>query len=72
MNVTTIGIDLAKSMFSIHGTNPYSKGVVRGRLSHSKLLPIIAQLSPCLIGLEACSGAHYWARELSGAGTASD
>jgi len=63
MNVTTIGIDLAKSVFSIHGTNPHGKLVVRKRLSRSKLLVFIAQLPPCLIGMEACSGAHYWARE---------
>jgi len=65
MNVTTIGIDLAKSVFSIHGTNPHGKLVVRKRLSRSKLLVFIAQLPPCLIGMEACSGAHYWAREMT-------
>ena len=65
MNVTTIGIDLAKTVFSIHGTNQHGKVVVRKRLNRPKLLAFFAQLPPCLIGMEACSGAHYWARELS-------
>ncbi|QSP94189.1 IS110 family transposase [Marinobacter salinisoli] len=65
MNVTTIGIDLAKNVFSIHGVDSHGKVVVRKRLNRSKLLPLIAQLPPCLIGMEACSGAHYWAREFS-------
>lgn len=65
MNVTTIGIDLAKNVFSIHGVNQHGKVVVRKRLNRTKLLPYIAQLPSCLIGMEACSGAHYWAREMS-------
>src|SRR5690554_4863714 len=65
MNVTTIGIDLAKTVFSIHGTNQHGKVVVRKRLNRPKLLAFFAQLPPCLIGMEACSGAHYWARELT-------
>ncbi|HAC30487.1 MAG TPA: IS110 family transposase, partial [Marinobacter hydrocarbonoclasticus] len=65
MNVTTIGIDLAKTVFSIHGTDQHGKVVVRKRLNRPKLLPYIAQLPPCLIGMEACSGAHHWAREMT-------
>ena len=65
MNVTTIGIDLAKTVFSIHGTNQHGKVVVRKRLNRPKLLAFFAQLPPSLIGMEACSGAHYWARELT-------
>ncbi|WP_097459919.1 IS110 family RNA-guided transposase [Mangrovitalea sediminis] len=65
MNVTTIGIDLAKNVFSIHGVNHHGKVVVRKRLTRAKLLPFIAQLPPCLIGMEACSGAHHWAREMT-------
>lgn len=64
MNVTTIGIDLAKTVFSIHGTDQHGKVVVRKRLNCPKLLAFFAQLPPCLIGMEACSGAHYWTREL--------
>jgi transposase len=63
MNITTIGIDLAKTSFSLVGTNKHGKVVLRKTLSRKKLLPFIAQCPPCLIGLEACSGAHYWARE---------
>ena len=59
MNVTTIGIDLAKTVFSIHGTNQHGKVVVRKRLNRPKLLAFFAQLPPCLIGMEACPGAHW-------------
>jgi transposase len=63
MNITTIGIDLAKTSFSLVGTNKHGKVVLRKTLSRNKLMSFIAQCPPCLIGLEACSGAHYWARE---------
>ena len=63
MHVTTIGIDLAKNTFSIVGSDKHQKIVLRKSLSRKKLLSFIAQCPPCLIGLEACSGAHYWARE---------
>ncbi len=63
MNLTTLGLDLAKNSFSIVGTNEHGKIVLRKTLSRKKLLPFIAQCPPCLIGMEACSGAHYWGRE---------
>ena len=63
MNITTIGIDLAKTSFSLVGSDKHGKVVFRKTLSRNKLLPFIAQCPPCMIGLEACSGAHYWARE---------
>ena len=63
MDITTIGIGLAKNSFSITGANEYGKVVLRKTLSRSKLLPFIAQCPPCFIGMEACSGAHYWGRE---------
>lgn len=65
MNITTIGIDLAKNSFSIAGMNTHGKIVLRKTLTRAKLLPFIAQCPPCFIGMEACSGAHYWAREFS-------
>ena len=65
MNITTIGVDLAKSVFQIHGIDKNGKTVVRKKLSRSKVLSFFVQLPPCLIGMEACSGAHYWARKLS-------
>jgi len=64
MNVTTIGIDLAKNNFSLHGVDSHGKLVFRKVLNRAKLLPFLAQQPPCLIGMEACSGAHYWGREL--------
>ncbi len=63
MNVTTIGIDLAKNSFSLVGSDKHGKIVLRKTLSRNKLLPFIANCAPCCIGFEACSGAHFWARE---------
>ena len=65
MNITTLGIDLAKNSFSMVGMNQHGKVVSRKTLSRNKLLAFIAQCPPCLIGMEACSGAHYWGREFS-------
>ena len=65
MKISVLGIDLAKSVFQVHGVDEQGQVVVRKRLSRNKLLTFIAQLEPCLIGLEACSSAHYWAREMS-------
>jgi len=62
--ITTVGIDLAKSTFSLHGVDAHGKTVLRKTLSRNKLLPFMAQLPPCLVGMEACSGAHHWAREM--------
>jgi transposase len=63
MNITTLGIDLAKSSFSIVGTDQHGKVVLRKTLKRNQVLSFIAQCPPCLIGMEACSGAHYWGRE---------
>ena len=63
MSIIVIGIDLAKSIFAVHGVNQNGKAeLVKPRISREQLLPLIAQLPPCLIGMEACSGAHHWAR----------
>jgi transposase len=64
MQVVRIGLDIAKSSFQVHGVAAHGKVVIRKQLSRSKVLPYFAQLPPWLIGLEACGGAHYWAREL--------
>jgi transposase len=61
-NVTTVGIDLAKNVFSVHGVNAQGAVVLRRTVTRTKLPAVVAQLAPCLIGLEACSGAHEWAR----------
>ncbi len=67
-NVTTIGLDLAKSVFQVHGADQDGRPVVRKKLRRGQVLGFFAGLSPCLIGLEACASAHYWARALQGLG----
>ena len=71
MSIIVIGIDLAKSVFAVHGVNESGKAeLVKPRVSREQLLPLIVRLPPCLIGMEACSGtlrevatsAHHWAR----------
>jgi len=64
MNITTVGVDLAKSVFQVHGVDKRGKAVIQKRLRRSKVLEFFVQLPPCLIGMEACSSAHYWARKL--------
>jgi transposase len=64
MNVTTIGLDSAKNVFQVHGVDANGKVAIRKQLKRGQVLAFFANLSPCLIGLEACGGAHYWAREL--------
>ena len=66
--VTTVGIDLAKNTFSVHGVNAAGKEVMRKTISRAKLAAFVAQLPPCLIGMEACSGAHEWARRFQALG----
>ena len=63
MSIITVGIDLAKDIFAVHGVNVSGKPeLVKPRVARAKLLELIANLPPCLIGMEACSGAHHWAR----------
>jgi transposase len=62
--VTTVGLDLAKSVFQVHAADKEGMAVVRKKLRRGQVLVFFAGLSPCLIGLEACASAHYWAREL--------
>ena len=64
MNITTIGIDLAKNVFQVHGVDGSGKVVLRKALKRSELMRYFANLVPCLIGMEACGGAHFWARKL--------
>lgn len=63
MNVTTLGVDLAKNVFQLHGVDRHGKAALMKRLTRAKLRETVAKLPPCLIGLEACASAHYWARE---------
>jgi transposase len=64
----TIGLDLAKTVFQVHGVDRRGAVVLRRKLRRAQLLAFFAGLEPCLIGLEACAGAHFWARELSALG----
>lgn len=65
MKVTRIGIDLAKQVFQLHGVDEHGKVVLRRQLRRGQLKTFFANLPPCLIGMEACGSAHYWARELA-------
>ena len=62
--IVTIGLDIAKSVFQVHGVDGSGAIIVRRRLTRGKVLPFFAKLPPCLVGLEACATAHYWGREL--------
>ena len=68
MKITTIGIDLAKNVFQVHGIDDHGKVAARKKLDRSKVLEFFIKLRPCLLGMEACSSAHYWARKLVGMG----
>jgi transposase len=65
MVVTTLGVDIAEQVFQVHGVDQQGKVVLRRRLRRQQVAPFFANLSPCLVGLEACGGAHYWTRRLS-------
>jgi transposase len=66
--VSTIGLDIAKSVFQVHGVDGGGAIVIRKRISRAKLLEFFAVLPPCLVGIEACPSAHHWGRELAGLG----
>ena len=61
MDVTTIGIDLAKHVFQVHAVDAAGKVIVRKALRRAQVLPFFAKLSPCLVGMEACGTSHHWA-----------
>ena len=65
MQVTTIGLDIAKNVFQVHGIDATEKIVVRKQLRRGQVLEFFKALPPCLVGMEACATAHYWARELT-------
>ena len=64
MQITTIGLDIAKNVFQVHGIDAAEKVVVRKQLRRGQVLKFFAALPPCLVGMEACASAHHWAREL--------
>ena len=64
MDVTTIGLDLAKTVFQVHGVDASGAAVIRKTLRRQQVLPFFAKLHPCLVGMEACGTSHHWSREL--------
>src|SRR5438046_673806 len=68
MQVSTLGIDLAKNVFQVHGVDVVGKVVITRKLRRSQVLMFFAKLPPCLVGMEACATSHHWARELGALG----
>ncbi len=62
--VITIGLDLAKNVFQVHGVDASGEATIRRRLGRRQVMPFFNKLPPCLIGVEACATSHHWAREL--------
>lgn len=65
---TTIGLDIAKQVFQVHGVDKAGRGVLRRKLRRSEVVRFFSELSPCLVGIEASGSAHYWARVLGSLG----
>ena len=70
MNCRTIGLDLAKQVFQVHGVDEHGKVVLRKQVTRQQLAAFFANLPPCLVGMEACGSAHFWARKLMALGHA--
>ena len=68
MTIITIGIDLAKNVFSVHGIDANGKVALERTVRRDRLLELLATPQPCVIAMEACSGAHHWARQLTALG----
>lgn len=68
MQIATIGLDIAKNVFQVHGVDAGGRVVLRQKVRRNKLLALFADLEPCLVGMEACATAHHWARELGALG----
>lgn len=66
--IATIGLDIAKSVFQVHGVGADGKVLIRRRLTRARMLPFFTKLPRCLVGIEACNNSHYWARELTALG----
>jgi transposase len=64
MQITTVGLDLAKSIFQVHAIDAAGEVVVRRALRRAQMLLFFEKLAPCLVGIEACGTSHHWAREL--------
>ena len=62
MQVTTIGLDIAKNVFQVHGIDREGRAILRRKVRRDQLLALFGSLEPCLVGMEACATAHHWAR----------
>ena len=62
--ITTIGLDIAKSVFQVHGVDAAGEVVIRRQLKRRSVLAYFQKLPPCLVGIEACASSHHWSREL--------
>lgn len=65
MQVSTIGVDLAKNVFQVHGVDSAGKVVITRQLRRKQVIDFFSKIAPCLVGMEACGTAHHWAREVS-------
>ncbi len=68
MNITTVGLDLAKNVFQVHAIDDAGEFVVGKALRRRQMMPFFSKLDPCLVGMEACATSHYWARQLTALG----
>ncbi|MGH6891369.1 MAG: IS110 family transposase [Dongiaceae bacterium] len=68
MQVSTIGLDIAKNVFQVHGVDGEGRAVLRRKVRRDQLLTLFSGLEPCLVGMEACATAHHWARQLGALG----
>lgn len=68
MKITTVGIDLAKNVFQVHGIDERGKAVLKKQFRRDQMATFFVNLPPCLVGMEACGSAHHWARKLQGLG----
>ena len=66
--ITTIGLDIAKSVFQVHGVDAAGQVVIRRQLKRRQVLTFFERLPPCLVGMEACGSSHHWSRELQALG----
>src|SRR5512141_678836 len=66
--IATIGLDIAKSVFQVHGVDAGGQAVIRRQLKRRYVLAFFEKLTPCLVGIEACASAHHWSRELQALG----
>jgi transposase len=66
--ITTIGLDIVKSVFQVHGVDAAGQVIIRRQLKRRYVLPFFQKLAPCLVGIEACASSHHWSRELKALG----